>query len=185
MMLLLGACQPVRTETASAATEPPDQGAVAVPASDSRTPSPEAGAPAGISATEMPPELPETGTGTPAAAQAPFETCADNLTFLEDLTYPDRTPVLAGQPLEKRWKVRNSGQCDWGPEYRFRWTGGTALSTQQEFALYPAAAGSEAVLSVLLTAPFAPGEYVSDWRAFSPLGTAFGDTLYIDVVVSA
>jgi hypothetical protein len=164
---------------------PSDQEPVFVPAAASPAATRETDAAPATAPTEPPFEFPEAENDSPTATQAPFETCTDDLTFLGDLTYPDRTPVLAGQPLEKRWKVRNSGQCDWGPEYRFRWIGGTALSTQQEFALYPAVAGSEAVLSVLMTAPFAPGEYVSDWRAFSPLGVPFGDTLYIDVVVSA
>jgi hypothetical protein len=91
---------------------------------------------------------------------------------------------LPGQRLEKNWKVRNSGQCDWGPEYRFQWTGGTQLAAQDEFALYPAAAGSEAAIVIPMIAPTAPGEYISDWRAFSPLGVAFGDSLYIDIIVA-
>lgn len=119
-------------------------------------------------------------TGTPL----PFGSCSDGLAFMGDLTYPDRTKVLPGLPLEKRWKVRNSGLCDWGPEYRFRWTGGTKLAAQDEFALYPAVAGSEAVIAISMTAPSAPGEYTSDWRAISPLGVPFGDTLYIDIIVT-
>lgn len=114
----------------------------------------------------------------------PFGACTDNLTFLGDVSYPDRTKVAAGQPLEKRWKVRNSGQCDWGPEYRFRWTGGTKFAAQDEFALFPAAAGSEAVIVIPMTAPNAAGEYTSDWRAVSPLGLPFGDPLYIDIIVA-
>jgi hypothetical protein len=114
----------------------------------------------------------------------PFGSCTNGLTFMGDLTYPDRTKVLPGQPLEKRWKVRNSGSCDWGPEYRYRWTGGTRLADRDEFALYPAAAGSEAEIVVAMIAPAAPGEYTSDWRAFSPLGVPFGDALYIDIIVA-
>jgi hypothetical protein len=118
------------------------------------------------------------------APQPALGSCSDNLIFMGDLTYPDRAVVLAGQALEKKWKVRNSGHCDWGPQYRFRWVGGAELSARKEYALFPAATGSEAVVSILLTAPLAPGEYISSFRAFSPLGIAFGDTLYIDVVVS-
>ncbi|MBN2084121.1 MAG: hypothetical protein JW748_02785 [Anaerolineales bacterium] len=120
----------------------------------------------------------------PPETQAAFGSCADNLVFMGDLTYPDRALVFPGQALEKQWKVRNAGRCDWGPEYRFRRVGGAALSAREEFALYPAAAGSEAVISIHLTAPLAPGDYISSFRAFSPLGIAFGDTLYIDVVVA-
>jgi len=126
----------------------------------------------------------ETAEAIPSTAQPAFGSCSDNLVFMGDLSFPDRAPVLPGQALEKKWKVRNGGLCDWGPEYRFRWVGGAVLSERKEFALYPAAAGSEAVVSIPLTAPLAPGEYISSFRAFSPLGIAFGDTLYIDVVVS-
>ncbi len=184
-VLLLGACQTGRTGTASDGLEGATQEAMIVPAASSRIPSPGINAESGIVSTETPVEPSATDAGFPAATQPAFGSCSDNLTFMGDLTYPDRTPVLTGQPLEKRWKVRNSGLCDWGPEYRFRWVGGAVLSSQQEFALFPAVAGSEAVITVLLTAPLAPGEYISSWRAFSPLGAAFGDTLYIDVVVSA
>ncbi len=120
----------------------------------------------------------------PTATQPAFGSCSDNLVFMGDLTYPDRAPVLPGQILEKKWKVRNGGTCDWGPDYRFRWVDGAELSARRELALFPAAAGSEAVISIMLTAPLAPGECISSFRAFSPLGAAFGDTLYIDVVVS-
>jgi hypothetical protein len=126
----------------------------------------------------------ESADTIPAASEPALGSCSDNLIFMGDLTYPDRAPVLAGQALEKQWKVRNGGGCDWGPQYRFRWVGGTEFSARKEYALFPAAAGSEAVISILLTAPLVPGEFISSFRAFSPLGIAFGDTLYIDVVVS-
>ncbi len=131
--------------------------------------------------TELFPE--ESAEETMAVTSLAFGSCTNNLIFMGDLTYPDRTSVSPGQILEKKWKVRNAGSCDWGPEHRFRWAGGVELSTHKEFALFPAAAGSEAVVSILLTAPLASGEYISSFRAFSPRGVAFGDTLYIDVVV--
>jgi hypothetical protein len=126
----------------------------------------------------------ESAETIPSEVKPAFESCSDSLIFMGDLSFPDRTTVLPGQAMEKKWKVRNAGLCDWGPEYRFRWVGGAVLSERKEFALYPAAAGSEAIVSIPLTAPLAAGEYISSYRAFSPLGAAFGDTLYIDVVVS-
>ena len=139
--------------------------------------------PSGI--TDEPPPL-STPIEFPAltATALPFGSCTDGLTFLGDLTYPDRTKVHPGERIEKSWKVRNSGECDWGPEYRFRWGAGTHLTGQDEFALYPASAGSEAAIVIPMIAPSAPGEYSSDWRAVSPLGVPFGDTLYIDIIVA-
>jgi hypothetical protein len=119
--------------------------------------------------------------GGPSAS----EPCTDNLSYMGDLTYPDRTKVLPGQPVEKRWKVRNSGTCDWGPDYRFRWNSGSMPPAgQADWALYPAIAGSEAVLQLKVTAPAAAGEYLSWWQAVSPSGETFGDMLSIDILVS-
>ena len=138
--------------------------------------------------TDTSPETPALASPTDfsgsTATPLPFGSCTNGLTFIGDLTFPDRTKVLPGQPLEKSWKVRNSGQCDWGPEYRFRWTGGTHLASQDEFALYPAAAGGEATIAIPMIAPTVPREYTSDWRAVSPLGVPFGDSLYIDIIVA-
>jgi Ig-like domain from next to BRCA1 gene len=127
--------------------------------------------------------FPEVETHTSTASKIPFGSCTDGLVFMGDLTYPDRTKVKPGQVLEKQWKVRNNGTCDWGPDYRVRWVGGAPLSSVQEIALYPAVSGSEAVITVLLTAPLTIGESISNWRAFSPTGTAFGDILFIDIIV--
>jgi hypothetical protein len=127
------------------------------------------------------PDLPAPETVLPAANAS---SCTDGLAYMGDLTYPDKVKVLAGQPMEKRWKVRNDGSCDWGPDYRFRWISGTLPTTQVEQALYPAAAGSEAVIAVRLTAPAAAGEYISWWQAVSPSGVPFGDMLSVDLIVT-
>ncbi len=184
LLALLSACQSPSSRP-SPATLPESQGvpsataavfsAPATITSNGTVPGITVETPALASPTEF-----QVSTATPI----PFGSCTNGLTYLGDLTFPDRTKVLPGQPLEKSWKVRNSGQCDWGPEYRFRWTGGTHLASQDEFALYPAAAGSEAALVIPMIAPTAPGEYTSDWRAFSPLGVPFGDSLYIDIIVA-
>jgi hypothetical protein len=109
----------------------------------------------------------------------------DNLSYMGDLTFPDRSKVLPGQPVEKRWKVRNSGTCDWGPDYRFRWMSGSMMpAAQADWALYPAIAGSEAVLQLKVTAPATAGEYLSWWQAVSPSGEPFGDMLSINILVS-
>jgi hypothetical protein len=143
---------------------------------------------AAATATELPPE--PAGTVTPTAPDEPAppgpnaaDACENDLTFLSDLTFPDKTFVLPGQALEKSWKVRNSGTCDWGPGFRLRWQDGAQLAALKEIALYPAVAGSEAVIQVPLTVPLPIGEYVSNWRAVSPAGAAFGDVLYVDILV--
>jgi hypothetical protein len=110
--------------------------------------------------------------------------CQDNLSFVEDVTVPDGTYVDPGVVLDKRWKVRNSGTCNWDESYRFKLIDGPEMSTQPEQALFPARSGSEAVIRLVFIAPLEPGRYRSAWQAFSPSGEAFGDPIYIEIIVN-
>jgi hypothetical protein len=109
--------------------------------------------------------------------------CLNGATFLEDLTIPDGTIVLPGDALDKRWSVRNSGSCDWGPEYRLVQVGTSEIEGPAEVALVPAQAGSTAVWQLALQAPAASGEYLGRWQARAPDGELFGDEVFILIVV--
>ena len=85
--------------------------------------------------------------------------CQDNLTFVEDVTVPDGTYVDPGVVLDKRWKVKNSGTCNWDEDYRFRLVDGPAMNTIPEQALFPARSGTEAVIRLVFIAPEEPGRY--------------------------
>jgi hypothetical protein len=109
--------------------------------------------------------------------------CTDNLTLLEDVTIPDNTIVEPGSTLDKQWRVQNAGSCNWNSSYRLRFLGGSLLGANEEQALYPARAGTEAVLRILFTAPTAPGQYVSLWQAYDQYGTAFGEIFQMTIIV--
>ena len=111
------------------------------------------------------------------------EECFDDLTFVDDLTIPDNTATTFGLTLDKQWLVENSGTCHWGSDYRLRNIGGAALGAPAEIALYPARAGTQATIQIIFTAPFAEGVYESAWQAAGPDGGAFGDPIYIRIVV--
>ena len=62
--------------------------------------------------------------GVGAAAAAPTEghaflpdavTCTYRATFLADVTIPDNTVIPPGTSFVKTWKLRNDGNCAWGP----------------------------------------------------------------------
>jgi hypothetical protein len=135
----------------------------------------------------------QTPTASPASAApleagaetvpAPTPACQDGLAFLEDLTIPDGTQVAPGQSLDKRWRVSNSGSCNWDAAYRLRLLAGPDLGAGPETALYPAVGGTEAVLRILFTAPSEPGRYRSAWQAYNPQGLAFGDPVFVEVEV--
>lgn len=110
--------------------------------------------------------------------------CVDNLTFIEDLTIPDNSFIAFGASMDKQWRVENSGTCNWTSDYRLRHTGGAALGAPEEIALFPARSGTEIVIQITFTAPFEGGVYESAWQAFDPHGLAFGDPIYMRILVS-
>lgn len=122
------------------------------------------------------PESTITPTSTP-------EVCTNNLTYIQDLTVPDGTVVQPGSSVEKEWLVSNSGTCNWDSSYRLKWVGGDSLGASTDQALYPARTGTQVTLRIVFTAPSAAGIYQSAWQAFAPDGSAFGDSVYIQIEV--
>jgi hypothetical protein len=114
---------------------------------------------------------------------SPTPVCYDDLDYLQDLTIPDGTIMAAGQSIDKRWQVRNSGSCNWDQRYSLRLISGDAMGSDGSVALYPARAGTEATLQILFTAPQEPGTYDCQWQAVNPDGSAFGDAFYMQIVV--
>lgn len=111
------------------------------------------------------------------------EQCFNDLTFVQDLTIPDNSLITLGSTIDKQWLVENSGTCNWNAGYRLRHIGGAALDASEEIALYPARAGTQATIRILFTAPFTDGVYESAWQAYDPNGIAFGDPIYIRMIV--
>lgn len=133
------------------------------------------------------PPMQSTPTPAPRAEERvmPLATpvCLDNLTYLSDASIPDGTAVAANATLDKRWEVKNSGNCNWDERYRLRLIAGPAMSAVQEQALYPARSDSNAIIRVLFQAPAEPGKYRSAWQAYNPDGQPFGDPIFIDIEV--
>jgi hypothetical protein len=127
-------------------------------------------------------------TPSPAATVLPptptTEACFNNLAFVQDITVPDGSLIQPGGIVEKAWLVTNSGTCDWGSEYRMKLTGGEAFNSPTAVALYPARAGTQAILRIMFTAPLLPGTYEATWNAFAPDGTVFGDPFYLQILVT-
>jgi len=127
-----------------------------------------------------------TNTSIPTTTATPTETipCTSNLTFLDDLTIDDHTIVAPGASMDKQWLVSNSGTCNWDSTYRLKWTSGDLLGAAEEQALFPARAGTQAALRILFTAPTVEGTYQSAWQAYGPNGSAFGEPVFITIIVS-
>jgi hypothetical protein len=128
------------------------------------------------SATPRPSPTPEEPTATPPP-------CAPSLRYLGDITYPDGTLVSPGQRIQKQWQVENNGSCDWEAGYRLKLVGGFPLGVFNEVALYPARAGTQAVIEITFTAPSVPGLYRTAWQAYNAENVPFGDVVYMEIVV--
>lgn len=138
--------------------------------------------------TQLPVATPDEPTPTPTeAVQRPTPTpvCSPNLIFLEDLTLPDGSVASPGEQLDKRWRVENSGTCNWDSTYRLVHIGGPQLGVTAEQALYPARSGTQASLQLIFTAPDEPGTYRSAWQAQDPAGEPFGDQIFIEIIIAA
>jgi hypothetical protein len=105
------------------------------------------------------------------------------LTYIEDISIPDGTVVKSGQKLDKRWRVQNSGSCNWDKGYGIRLISGPNMGATKKQALIPARSGTQAEIRIIFTAPKEPGIYRSAWQAFDPKDNPFGDPFYIDIVV--
>jgi hypothetical protein len=125
--------------------------------------------------------------GVGAAAAAPLEgralspdavTCTYRATFLADVTIPDNTVIPPGTSFVKTWRLRNDGNCAWGPGTTvdsMLSVGGTPMGNVGPVPLtVQVAPGQAANLSVTLTAPTAAGTYRSDWKLHRTNGAVFG-----------
>jgi hypothetical protein len=123
-------------------------------------------------------------TPTSAATKpAPTPACLDNLNWISDVTIPDGSQVGPKSTLDKRWEVKNSGNCNWDEHYRLRLTAGPGMNAAQEQAMFPARSGTKVVLRIVFQAPADPGKYRSAWQAYNPEGHPFGDPIFIDIEV--
>lgn len=120
---------------------------------------------------------------TPAPPPTAPAACVNDATFLEDLTVPDGTIFAPGVAFDKRWRVRNSGTCDWGPNHRLAPLGENRLGGPSELALFPARSGTSAEWQIDLVAPLEPGEYLGRWQARGPDGAPFGQEVFVLIFV--
>jgi hypothetical protein len=125
--------------------------------------------------------------GVAVASAAPLEgrtlapgqvTCTYRATFLADVTIPDNTVIPPGTTFVKTWRLRNDGNCAWGPGTTVDsmvFVGGTAMGNTGPVPLtLQVPPGQSANLSVTLTAPTATGTYRSDWKLHRTNGVLFG-----------
>jgi len=118
-----------------------------------------------------------------AAGPSPSPPCTDANVFVSDVTIPDGTVVLPGVSVDKVWRLRNTGTCDWGAGYRWVYVGGEQLAAPDSVPVPTTAPGQEVDLRVVFTAPSTPGTYISRWQMQDPAGNRFGIEATLSIVV--
>jgi len=123
----------------------------------------------------------ETATGLPASPTPP---CDNHMVFLLDVTVPDGSVFAPGEQIDKVWQVRNEGTCSWGGGYTIGLEEGPPLGLLIRHEIPETLPGESAQIQVSFTAPEAPGNYRSSWRAQDGGKNAFGVLIYIEITVS-
>jgi uncharacterized protein YkwD len=137
-------------------------------------------------ATEAPVQLPEATepatavtpstqtSGTPSTPETPRPTneanCTNSAAFVTDVTIPDNTPIVAGTPFTKTWRVSNNGTCIWGPDYTIGYYSDERMAAPAAVPLPITYPGENADLSINLVAPNTPGTHRGNFVIKNPAG---------------
>ncbi len=123
------------------------------------------------------PTLPSQPTATPAPTQPTprSELCSDKAEFVKDISVPDNTTFKPGERFIKTWRLRNSGDCTWSPQYALIFVEGDRMEAALEIPLTTHVKPNETIdLSVEMTAPSESGQYQGQWILKSADGSRFG-----------
>lgn len=112
--------------------------------------------------------------------QDPTPIPCDTAGFVEDVTIPDGTEIEVGAAFTKTWRLRNDGTCTWSSEYEVVFSSGDSMGgpDSQEFTSGSISHGGTVDISVDLTVPSEPGNYIGYWKLKNASGSIFGIGTY-------
>jgi hypothetical protein len=117
-------------------------------------------------------------TATTQAPNPPTNTPrpCNKMEFVNDVTIPDGTEIVAGDSFTKTWRLKNTGTCTWTSGYRLVFESGDRMDAPDSVQLTSGSVGpGETVdVSVDLTAPDTPGTYRGYFVLRSPENVVFG-----------
>ncbi len=101
--------------------------------------------------------------------------CTDKVTFVSDVSVPDNTSFAPNTSFTKTWRLKNSGTCNWTPDYVTTFVSGDPMSAVFPVKLPTSVApGGEVDVSVNMVSPSANGTYKGSWMLKNPSGKTFG-----------
>jgi hypothetical protein len=117
--------------------------------------------------------LTEVPTPTPLSENS--RGCSNRAEFLEDLSVQDGEEFQPGEIFLKTWRFRNAGTCTWDQEYTYVHFGGDLLGAFESQPLPATVPPGELLdLTLAMTAPQMPGQYLSEWLFQDASGNTFG-----------
>jgi hypothetical protein len=123
---------------------------------------------------QLPPATP-TFTPTPTATATSLPPPCLRAQYVADVTIPDNTLLPPGAPFTKIWRLKNSGQCTWTPNFNLVFVQGNQMQGPSTQALnYEVKPGSQVDVAVNLVAPSEPGPHQGYWMLRDTNGVQFG-----------
>jgi ABC-type amino acid transport substrate-binding protein len=128
----------------------------------------------------------------PTVRGGPAQICIDGMAYVADLNLDDQNmtapPVMQpGQAFVKSWRVRNSGNCAWAPDYALVYVNGNRpeaqMGGQPVLAGRQVQPGETVDLSVSLVAPQSYGVFQAFWQMRNSIGQLFGEVIWVGIQV--
>jgi len=114
--------------------------------------------------------------GATEAAEGP---CYD-VEFVDDVTIPDGTEIVAGAAFDKTWRLASVGCLPLPEGSQLVFDHGDPLGGPASVVVPSVAVGQEFDVTVSLVAPSTPGEYTSYWHIVGPGGDFVGQ-VYVQI----
>jgi len=109
--------------------------------------------------------------------------CANEASFVADVTVPDNTVFQPGARIDKTWRIRNNGTCSWGTGYRLVFVSGNKMGAPDNQPVVPTAPGGTTDVTVTMYAPTGYGTHTGVWRMVDTNGEPFGQQFTIVIQV--
>lgn len=128
---------------------------------------------------------------TVSTQQAAAQSICNWAQFVTDVTVPDNTVETPSTTFTKTWRLKNIGTCTWTTSYSLVFDSGTQMGGPASVHLPNSVApGSTVDVSVTLTSPNDPGNYIGYWKFQNASGVRFGigssaaNTWWVEINVS-
>jgi len=102
--------------------------------------------------------------------------------FVEDLTYPDGTPVSKGETFRKGWRLSNCGDTTWSAADGYRAVRVSGSYGPSSFDIPTVGPGKSGSLYVNITAPSTLGTQRATYKLKGPRGV-FGTPFWVEINV--